>query len=116
MITVDGASAAATPGYTFMAPKRGRGLDGPMIVDDRGKLVWAQRVPPETQAIDFRAQRYKGRPVLTWWEGITNVGVGFGEGVVLDQCYREVHARAGGQRLPGRPARVPAHAARAPRC
>jgi hypothetical protein len=35
-------------------------------------------------------QRYGGRPVLTWWEGGTNIGTGFGEGVILDQSYREV--------------------------
>jgi hypothetical protein len=96
VVTIDQRSPERTPGYTFMAPKRGKGLDGPMIVDDRGKLVWVRRVPANTQAMGFRPQRFEGRPVLTWWEGITNIGVGFGEGVVLDQSYREVmRVRAG---------------------
>ena len=80
----------ASPGYVFIAPKRGSGLDGPTILDSAGKLVWAREAPPETQVADFRVQRHGGQPVLTWWEGETTVGVGFGEGVVLDQDYREL--------------------------
>jgi hypothetical protein len=79
-----------SPGYVFIAPKRGSGIDGPMIVDNAGKVVWAREAPPETQVADFRVQRYRGQPVLTWWEGATTVGVGFGECVVLDQDYREL--------------------------
>jgi hypothetical protein len=86
----------ASPGYVFVAPKRGSGLDGPMIIDDQGRLVWARAAAPDTQVADFRTQRYRGQPVLTWWEGATTVGVGFGEGVVLDEDYREVmRVRAG---------------------
>ena len=86
----------ASPGYVFIAPKRGSGIDGPMILDNRGQLVWARAAAPDTQVADFRTQRYRGQPVLTWWEGATTVGVGFGEGVVLDQDYREVmRVRAG---------------------
>jgi arylsulfotransferase ASST len=77
-------------GYVFLAPKRGRGQDGAMIADQRGKLVWWHPMPRGRQVLDFRAQRYGGRPVLTWWEGGTNVGVGWGEGVILDQAYNEV--------------------------
>jgi hypothetical protein len=80
----------ASRGSIFIAPKRGAGLNGPVILDGRGRLVWAREVPEGRQATDFRVQRYRGRPVLTWWEGGTNVGVGFGEGVILDRSYREV--------------------------
>ncbi len=89
-ITLTTSSGRASPEHVFLAPKRGTGQDGPMIVDGRGKLVWARPAPRGEQAMDFRVQRYRGRPVLTWWEGITNVGVGFGEGVMLDQSYREI--------------------------
>ena len=79
-----------TPGLTFIAPKRGSGLNGPMIVDDAGEIEWVRAAPPDTEVFDFRVQRYEGEPVLTWWEGITNLGVGAGEGVVLDRRYREL--------------------------
>ena len=90
-------SDGAGPGDIFLAPKRGKGQDGLMILDGRGKLVWWRAMQPDgKQATDFRAQRYGGRPVLTWWEGGTNIGVGYGEGVILDQSYREVlRVRAG---------------------
>jgi hypothetical protein len=95
-ITITARSGEAAPGYVFLAPKRGNGLDGPMIVDSRGKLVWAKEVAEPLQAANFQPQRYEGRPVLTWWEGGTNTGVGYGEGVVLDQSYREIaRVRAG---------------------
>ena len=80
----------ATPGYTFLAPKRGSGDDGPMIVDDRGQVVWTHPVGADRQATDFRPQTLRGKPVLTWWEGVSTVGVGFGEGVVLDDHYKEL--------------------------
>jgi hypothetical protein len=95
-ITIDVRTGEAGPGYVFLAPKRGRGQDGPMILDGRGKVVWARSAPVGEQAANFRVQRYGRRPVLTWWEGGTNVGVGFGEGVILDQSYRELmRVRAG---------------------
>ncbi|MGH2949063.1 MAG: arylsulfotransferase family protein, partial [Solirubrobacteraceae bacterium] len=90
-IEVTTRTRAASPGYVFLAPKRGQGKDGLAIVDTRGKLVWARGLSPEgQQAADFRVQRYGGRPVLTWWEGGTNIGTGFGEGVIVDQSYNEV--------------------------
>ena len=89
-ITIRERKPGTSPGFVFAAPKRGSGLDGPMILDNAGEVVWARAAPPETQVADFRVQRYRGEPVLTWWEGATTVGVGFGEGVVLDQDYREL--------------------------
>jgi Arylsulfotransferase (ASST) len=41
-------------------------------------------------------QNYRGRPVLTWWEGIVVHGHGIGEYVILDSSYREIaRVRAG---------------------
>jgi hypothetical protein len=39
--------------------------------------------------MDFKLQRYRGRSVLTWWEGV-HTGFGQGEYVLLDSSYREV--------------------------
>jgi len=35
-------------------------------------------------------QRYRGEPVLTWWQGRTRLGHGMGEYVILDRHYRQV--------------------------
>jgi len=81
------------PGYVFVAIKEGAGEHGPMILDEDGRLVWFGKYP---RARDFKAQRYRGRPVLTWWEGVVVQGHGEGEYVIFDDSYREVRrVRAG---------------------
>jgi hypothetical protein len=74
-------------GYVFVALKEGAGEHGPMILDDSGQLVWFEKY---VAARDFKVQRYRGRPVLTWWEGSVVAGHGVGEYVVFDDTYREV--------------------------
>ena len=58
----------ATKGYVFVAPKRGAVQPGPMIIDDRGQVVWFDPLPT-SGVTDFKVQRYHGKPVLTWWQG-----------------------------------------------
>ena len=74
-------------GYILLALKEGAGEHGPMIVDDQGQLVWYSKY---RSARDFRVQRYRGRPVLTWWEGNVVAGHGVGEYVIFDDSYREI--------------------------
>src|SRR5215213_1606413 len=74
-------------GYIFVAAKKGSGQDGPMIVDDLGRPVWFSK---DRYATDFKVQRYKGRPVLTWWEGKIVAGHGVGEYFIFDDSYREI--------------------------
>ncbi|MEJ7842031.1 MAG: arylsulfotransferase family protein [Rubrobacter sp.] len=82
-------------GYVLAAAKNGPGeeypaQDGPMILDNEGRPVWFRPVPSEEQdAMDFRVQRYRGEPVLTWWEGVHG-GFGRGEYLIFDESYREV--------------------------
>jgi hypothetical protein len=81
------------PGYIFVAPKKGAGQDGPMIVDDQGQLVWFSK---DRYATDFKVQTYQGELVLTWWEGKVVAGHGVGEYVIFDGSYREINRiRAG---------------------
>ncbi len=84
-------------GYVFVAPKKGPGQDGPMIVDGRGDLVWFRPVQSKAaRATDFKVQRYQGEPVLTWWEGKVVQAHGVGEYVIFDRFYRELtRLRAG---------------------
>jgi hypothetical protein len=89
------------PGYVFCAPKNGPdeagpGQDGCLILDNTGQPVWFRPVGTEAMdAMDFKLQRYRGKPVLTWWEG-EHLGYGQGEYVLMDASYREVaRVRAG---------------------
>jgi hypothetical protein len=96
-VTVSGGqrklSNSAGP-YWFLAPGKSGGVQtGPLIVGEFGGLVWFSPVPANRFAMNFRVQRYRGRPVLTWWEGAT---LGAGEGMIVDASYREIgRVRAG---------------------
>ena len=83
------------PGLVFVAPK-GRGQQGPMIVDESGEPVWFHALHGEQKANDFRLQSYDGKPMLTWWQGLTNGGSGEGHGVIADHSYRVVKTVRGG--------------------
>ncbi len=94
-VTVMTNKPGTAPGLVFLAPKGGRGQDGPMIIDNAGRLVWFHATTGKIPA-DFRVQTYNGRPVLTWWEGLLYGGDGDGAGMIYDQSYREIaRVRAG---------------------
>jgi len=88
------------PGYIFIAPKKKVDQAGPMIVDDAGKIVWFR--PLDTHGVtDFRAQTYRGRPVLTWWRGETAKGIGNGRYVIADNSYHVIANVTAGHDLSG---------------
>jgi hypothetical protein len=80
------------PGYVFLAPKMAVVQAGPLIMDNRGQVVWFRPLKRSKGVTDFRAQRYHGKPVLTWWRGrVSDVGVGInGWYVIYDQSYRAI--------------------------
>jgi len=85
-------------GFLFLSPNSGPGQRGLMIVDRHGDVVFFHPTTPRT-AMNFRTARYHGRPVLTWWEGKAESGLGQGTHVIMDQSYREIaRIPAGGGR------------------
>ncbi len=98
-VTVAKRTEGTQPGYVFVAPKNGPGeagpgQRGPMILDGEGRPVWFRPLQDEgVDAMDFKAQRFRGRPVITWWQG-PHTAYGQGEYAVLDGSYGEV-ARVG---------------------
>ena len=87
-------------GAIFLAPKRAVEQAGPLILDERGEVVWFR--PLDTEGVtDFRVQRYGGRPVLTWWRGQSERGIGDGHFVILDDAYREIATVTAGNGLTG---------------
>lgn len=63
----------------------------PLIMTDRGELVWNG---PVSNATNLHATTYKGSPVLTFWSGFSseggNVGHGYGNVTFLDTSYRNI--------------------------
>lgn len=86
-----------TNGDFFLAPYRGTGAPGPMIVQPSGQLVWFHRLPAGQAATNFQVQRYEGKPVLTWWQGnILKLGFGRGEDLLYNSSYQRIgRVRAG---------------------
>ena len=102
VIKIDTRAHGTAPGYIFFAPKMAVAQAGPMIMDNRGQVVWFHPLKLTKGVTDFRAQRYKGKPVLTWWRGrVSNVGVGNGWYVIYDQSYRPIAEVRPGNALVG---------------
>jgi hypothetical protein len=73
----------------FIAPKKHVAQAGPLILDNRGRVVWFH--PLDTRGVtDFRIQRYRGEPVLTGWRGRATHGKGEGNYAIVDASYRPV--------------------------
>jgi len=53
------------PGYVFLGPKMVVAQAGPMIMDNRGQVVWFHPLKLTKGITDFRVQRYRGKQVLT---------------------------------------------------
>ena len=91
VLTVRQASAGSAPGLLFTGPFFGPGQYGPAIYDNAGNLVWFRPVPAGEDAADFRTQSYRGKSVLTWWQGRTvSFGYGLGKGVIADDRYKTI--------------------------
>jgi hypothetical protein len=50
----------ASPGYIFIAPKKKAEQGGPLILDNRGRMIWF--MPIDRRGVtDFRVQHYRGK-------------------------------------------------------
>ena len=77
------------------------GPGGPMIVDGAGNLVWFRQLTPPEVAANLRLQNYRGRKVLTWWEGtVTPAAFGVGGGVIANHSYRVIKVVHAGNGYP----------------
>ena len=92
-LTVNTARPGIAPGHLFLSPKskKDQKQAGPMIADNSGQPIWFLPLPGIDAATDFRAQTYRGKPVLTYWHGTSRQGIGVGEMLILDQSYRVIH-------------------------
>lgn len=82
------------PGYFFFSTKS-RGHDHPQeerayIFDADNEMVFAGNSTYISN--NFRVVQINDRPYLTWWDGLTTVGHGYGNVRFLDQEYRETIA------------------------
>jgi hypothetical protein len=89
---VDNFPNLATAGSSFV------GQSGPMVLDNKLQLVWFNPDFNQNEVtLNLEAQRYAGKPVLSWWQGvISNTGATVsGSDVVVGQNYRKVATLTG---------------------
>jgi outer membrane protein assembly factor BamB len=85
------ATSASAPGLLFATPFLGPGQWGPMIFDNSGNVVWFHPLAGTEDAADFRTQTYRGKTVLTWWQGKTyTFGYGQGIDVIANSSYKTI--------------------------
>src|SRR5947209_6799832 len=78
-VTVNVNRRGQAPGFIFLGSfanlfevQQGKqlvGQPGPLILDNRGQVVWFRPVPANLDALNLEVQTYRRKPVLTWWEG-----------------------------------------------
>ncbi|HTU79094.1 MAG TPA: arylsulfotransferase family protein [Solirubrobacteraceae bacterium] len=91
-LTVVYSDAGASRDPIFIAPYNAPdgAQAGAVIVDGSGyQPIWENPLANKVTT-NFRVQSYRGSPVLTWWEGIIELGHGVGEYVIADASYRTV--------------------------
>ncbi len=64
--------------------------NGPEILDPNGNVVWFKSLPQGQEATDFRTQTYKGKPVLTWWQGTGLGGLAKGVDYIYNDKYQQI--------------------------
>jgi hypothetical protein len=98
VLTVRHAARDLTDDLFFIAPSSGPGQRGVLVFDASGEPVWFHPTTPVT-AMNFRASLLHGKPVLSWWEGKAQEGLGHGVYTIVDQSYRQLaRIPAGGHR------------------
>jgi hypothetical protein len=98
-LTVLNDASGAGKGDIFLTPTANSSeyANGVEILSPDGRrVVWSQTVPAGLTAADFRAQTYRGKPVLTWWQGTGLGGLASGVDEVYDAHYHKIaEVRAG---------------------
>jgi hypothetical protein len=94
-------SAGNLAGDIFVTPTGGTATyaNGPEILDAQGNVVWFHAVPQGQTAADFRTQTYRGRHVLTWWQGTGLGGLAQGTDYIYDDQYHQIASVKAGNGL-----------------
>jgi hypothetical protein len=102
VITITDREAEIAPGHIFVGAKTQQSQNGPMIVDNDGNIVWFSPLALDISSVnDVRVQEFQGQPVITWWEGVSQRGQGYGHFVIVDSAYQQVADVQAGNGFPG---------------
>jgi hypothetical protein len=92
-VTVTTDTAGAGDGDIFVSPygKADTYGNGAEILSPDGQhVVWFHPAPAGQEISDFRTQTYRGKPVLTFWQGTGLGGLAKGTDYIYDDHYRQI--------------------------
>jgi hypothetical protein len=90
-VTILTSSPKTAPGLIFLTPTTAQtGAQGPELVDDQGRPVWFDQLPNGVSAYDFRVQRYRGEPVITWIQSQGAFSTGPTTDYIADRHYHVI--------------------------
>jgi hypothetical protein len=91
-VTILTSTTGLGDGDIFVAPYGGASTyaNGPEILDPQGNAVWFHPLPSGLTALDFRVQTYRGKEVLTWFQGALLDGVWSGTDEIYDDDYQPI--------------------------
>lgn len=92
-VTVTTDSRHSGHGDIFVSPfgKADTYANGAEILSPDGRhVVWFHAAPAGQEIADFRTQTYRGRPVLTFWQGTGLGGLAHGTDYIYDDHYRQI--------------------------
>ncbi len=91
-VTILASTGNLGDGDIFLTPTGGTGsyANGPEILDQQGNVVWFHPIPQGQTAADFRVQTYRGKQVLTWWQGTGLGGVSTGTDYIYNDQYQQI--------------------------
>jgi hypothetical protein len=106
VVALDTAPRDTGPNLIFVSPRMedaerdgATHQQGALALDELGRTRWWRPAPDGAPITDVRVQRYRGRPVLTWWQGAAaEGGIGSGRGVIADEAYRTIATVRAGNR------------------
>jgi hypothetical protein len=91
-VTILKAGAGHRDGDIFISPFGGTAsyANGPEILSPEGKVIWFKAVPAGQEAADFRTQTYRGKRVLTWWQGTGLGGLASGTDYIYNDHFQQI--------------------------
>ncbi|CAM1509536.1 Fc.00g032750.m01.CDS01 [Cosmosporella sp. VM-42] len=90
-LNITGNGGELSEGYLFFTPKRRKGqgvtMDMSVIMSQDNELIYAFDGTAGTN--NFHAQTINGKSHLTIWNGLSKIGHGYGQLVIMDSNYTE---------------------------
>ena len=100
-VTILTPGSAQGNGDIFIAPTGDQSSygNGPEILSRSGGVRWFHAVPTGQSAADFRTQTYRGKPVLTFWQGTGLGGLSSGADHIYNDHYQPIATVTAGNGL-----------------